>query len=262
MCRSRQLCFSEWELPALEKEAIEYIRAHEPKEGYYVGFSGGKDSIALLHLVRMSGVKYAAYHSMTSIDPPEAIALIKKHYTEVTILKPKVPFYKLVEQKGPPKRMVRYCCTELKEKSSQDIPLKFRLMGIRAEESVRRAARGRESTFKIGKMEQVTLKPIFHWPEWAIWELIEKYNLHYPSLYDEGFNRLGCVCCPFSFGVSEAAKKRLASSMERFPGIWRAFKNSCRVWWDTHDEATYWKGLSFEDWWRQYLTGKPIQRPS
>ena len=26
-------------------EAIAFLRAHEPEEGYFVGFSGGKDSI-------------------------------------------------------------------------------------------------------------------------------------------------------------------------------------------------------------------------
>ena len=25
----------------------------------------------------------------------------------------------------------------------------------------------------------------------------EKYNLPFPSLYDEGYHRIGCVICPF-----------------------------------------------------------------
>ena len=27
--------------------------------------------------------------------------------------------------------------------------------------------------------------PIFAWPEWTVWEFIEKYQLPYPSLYIE-----------------------------------------------------------------------------
>lgn len=258
----RQFAFSQFELPELEREAIEYIQSHEPPEGYYVGFSGGKDSIALLHLVRQSGVKYAAYHALTSIDPPQVLGLIKRHYPEVQILKAPEAFYKMVERKGPPLRMVRWCCTELKEKVSMHIPLPIRLMGIRAEESVRRAARGRESEFKVGKTTQTVLKPIFHWPEWAIWELIDKYKLPYPSLYDEGFSRIGCVCCPFQFGTSEPARMRLKQSQERFPGIWRAFETSCRAWWKNKNQDAYWNGLPFEKWYAAYLTGEKIEKPS
>lgn len=39
-------------LSRLIPESIAYIREHEPPEGYFVGFSGGKDSIVTLELVR------------------------------------------------------------------------------------------------------------------------------------------------------------------------------------------------------------------
>ena len=38
-------------------ESIDFLREHEPPEGYFVGFSGGKDSITALELCRMAGVK-------------------------------------------------------------------------------------------------------------------------------------------------------------------------------------------------------------
>ena len=37
--------------------AIQRIKAFEPKEGYYVAFSGGKDSCVVLDLVKRAGVK-------------------------------------------------------------------------------------------------------------------------------------------------------------------------------------------------------------
>lgn len=56
-----------------EREACEFLREHEPPEGYYVGFSGGKDSIVTLALCKMAGVKHTAYYSCTRIDPPEVV---------------------------------------------------------------------------------------------------------------------------------------------------------------------------------------------
>ena len=38
--------------------AIEFIQAHEPPEGYFLGDSGGKDSTVLRHLTIKSGVRY------------------------------------------------------------------------------------------------------------------------------------------------------------------------------------------------------------
>lgn len=68
---TRQINFPGFELGDYIQESIDFLRQHEPPEGYYVGFSGGKDSITTLELCRMSGVKYHAYYSCTRIDPPE-----------------------------------------------------------------------------------------------------------------------------------------------------------------------------------------------
>jgi len=50
--------------------AIECIREHCPPEGLYVAFSGGKDSMVILDLVKAAGVKYDAHFNKTTVDPP------------------------------------------------------------------------------------------------------------------------------------------------------------------------------------------------
>lgn len=41
-------------------EAIQRLKSFEPEEGYYVAFSGGKDSQCVYHLCEMAGVKFDA----------------------------------------------------------------------------------------------------------------------------------------------------------------------------------------------------------
>jgi phosphoadenosine phosphosulfate reductase len=197
-------------------ESIEFILKHEPPEGYFVGFSGGKDSIVMLDLVRASGVKYEVYYSLTMIDPPEVVLFIRKYYPEVIFLIPDMTFWQGILKKGLPLRMRRWCCDVLKKDPSICIPLKHRIMGIRAEESPRRRSRGR--ICRDPKKHTTQYAPIFNLNEGEIWNYIEEHNLPYPTLYDEGFSRIGCIFCPF------LSKGEVARSLERWPGHWKVLR--------------------------------------
>ena len=63
--------------------AIERIKMFEPKEGYYLAFSGGKDSIVVKELMNMAGVKYDAHYNNTTVDPPELISYIRKYHNKI-----------------------------------------------------------------------------------------------------------------------------------------------------------------------------------
>ena len=115
--RPQQLMLPGCTLEDMEAEAISFIRQHEPQEGYYVGFSGGKDSIVTLDLVKRSGVKYEAWHSLTSIDPPEVVGFVRREYPDVKIAKPKKSVYELIFDHAPPKRLARWCCDKLKKRA-------------------------------------------------------------------------------------------------------------------------------------------------
>jgi len=79
-------------------KAIDRLKAFEPEEGYYLAFSGGKDSVVIKALADMAGVKYDAHYSLTTVDPPELVRFIKEKHPEVEIVKPKLSMWKLIEK--------------------------------------------------------------------------------------------------------------------------------------------------------------------
>ncbi len=65
------------ELSELEKIAIERLKAFEPADGYYLAYSGGKDSDTVKILAQLSGVKFEAVHNLTTVDAPETVRYVK-----------------------------------------------------------------------------------------------------------------------------------------------------------------------------------------
>ena len=105
--------------------SIELLRKSEkmalkmdPENGFYLAFSGGKDSQALYHIAQMAGVKFKAHMNLTSVDPPEVIRFVKKNYPNVELIKPKMSIYDMALKKHMlPTRILRWCCAEFKEMS-------------------------------------------------------------------------------------------------------------------------------------------------
>lgn len=103
-------------------KAILRLQTYEPPEGYYLCFSGGKDSVVIKALADMAGVKYDAHYSVTGIDPPELVQFIKEKHKDVIFEYPRykdgtrVSMWNLIPRNTmPPTRLVRYCCAYLKE---------------------------------------------------------------------------------------------------------------------------------------------------
>ena len=139
--------------------SIKRLQAFEPPEGYYVAFSGGKDSQCVYHLCKMAGVKFDAHYSVTSVDPPELVRFIKAKYPDVKFErqhdkdgKPITMWSLIPERKMPPTRVVRYCCRELKESNGVG---RFTVTGVRWAESTRRKANHGVITIPAGKIAKL-----------------------------------------------------------------------------------------------------------
>ena len=124
--------------------AIERLQSFEPKEGYYLAFSGGKDSQCIYHLAKQAGVKFDAHYRVTSVDPPELVQFIKKNYSDVSLDYPRdkdgkvVTMWNLIAKNTmPPTRLARYCCQYLKEDGGDG---RMTITGVRWAESANRKA--------------------------------------------------------------------------------------------------------------------------
>lgn len=123
----------------LLRKAEHLALTYDNRGGYYLAFSGGKDSQALYHIAELAGVQFEAHMNLTSVDPPEVIRFVKQAYPEVELIKPHDSIFNIaVKRQILPTMRVRWCCAEYKETAGAG---KVTLIGIRHEESSRRARR-------------------------------------------------------------------------------------------------------------------------
>lgn len=274
--------------------AIDRIRAFCPPEGYYLAFSGGKDSVCIKALADMAGVKYDAHYNATTVDPPELVRFIIREYPDVKIEKPEIPMIKLIPQNHmPPTRIVRYCCAYYKERTSEG---RVTMTGTRWAESpnrrnnqgiatifngkkarhianengaeYREAKRGgivlnydnaaaRRTVESCYRTNKTLVNPIIDWSDNDVWEFIRTYDIKYCPLYDEGWKRLGCVGCPMAQPESRIAQFR------RWPAIYKIYMMAFEdmlVGRKKRGKTDPWK--TAEDvmrWWIQKPGGKQIE---
>jgi phosphoadenosine phosphosulfate reductase len=190
--------------------AIALLREHEPPEGYYGGFSGGKDSCVIKELARLANVR-VEWHYHMGIDPPEVVRFIREAHPDVIIDRPTVHIFRKVRVNGMPWRTMRWCCALIKEKRGAG---RVRLLGVRAAESPRRAALWAE-------FDGNSIAPILSWSDDDVWSFIRARAVPYCGLYNEGFARLGCVGCPLA---GQASRDR---DFARWPRFERAWKRAC-----------------------------------
>lgn len=199
---------------------IEFQNKDEDKTTI-LAFSGGKDSIVAYMMAVLSGIKFIPIYSLTSVDPPELIWYILKIFNPWAESKgyPVVVFAKYNKWKSgvnkgklktmwallsnraiPPTRLARYCCDELKERTGNKGDTV--ITGVRWEESASRSKQTMVSFYK----GRIMVRPIVDWSEVEVWSYILENEIPYCELYDQGWDRLGCIGCPLGTGQ----KKELA----------------------------------------------------
>lgn len=235
--------------------AIQLLKDNEPDDGYYLAFSGGKDSCVIKELAKMSGVRFEAWYNQTTIDPPELVRFIKQHHKDVQWNIPKYGnmMHRVATRKSvPPTRAGRWCCDEYKEQGGTD---KTKIFGVRAAES--RARKRNWSEVSLDSKKYSAICPIVYWTDDQVWEFLKHYSVPYCELYDEGWTRLGCVGCP----LNPTSQK---IEFERWPAFMRNWKKAIIKNWENYHDVPredgkpryHSKFKSGEDFWNWWLTTK------
>jgi len=223
----------------LREIAIMRLKEFEPPEGYYLAFSGGKDSVVIKDLAFKADVKFDCHYSQGGIDPPELVKFIREYHPDTIIDRPSMSVWKAIMIHGMPRRQARWCCELIKEKHGGGRRV---LTGIRWQESPRRRNRQMVEVCQTDKTK-IFVHPIIDWTSKDVWAYIADEEVPYCSLYDEGFKRLGCVLCPMS--------RNTKVEMERFPKLAMAWKRACYRYWEKQGEGVKrWDNPeAFWQWW-------------
>ena len=215
-----------------------------------VQYSGGKDSDVILQLAKESGVPFRVTHNLTTADPPDNVYYIRRVFARLReegidcrINVPKRSLWKIMrETLVIPSRLMRVCCSELKERKMPDAP--YIVTGVRwAESAGRRAKSGIAMVFTASasanagllttddassrrlfeqcQMRGVrVLNPIIDWSDDDVWSYLHSRGIEGNPLYKEGWTRIGCVGCP----LARRRAKELAFA--RYPGLYKAWHDA------------------------------------
>ena len=148
-----------------------------------------------------------------------------------------------------PSRIMRVCCSELKERRMPDAP--YIVTGVRWAESAGRRAksgiamvhnasareRGEEKAAAAGLLttddassrrlfEQCQLRgvrvlnPIIDWSDEDVWSYLHSRGIEGNPLYKEGWTRIGCVGCPL------ASPRARELAFARYPKLYKAWRDA------------------------------------
>lgn len=198
-----------------------------------LAYSSGKDSDVILELTKMAGVPYRAIYKNTTIDNCGSISHAQAMGAEM--VRPKLSFFELIAKHGLPNKLRRFCCGYLKEYKVLD----YVIIGVRREESVKRAKRYTEPEVcrvynKNEKARQYL--PILDWTSQDVAEFIAERGIKcHPLYYDEQGNfhperRVGCIGCVM------LDKKRI-EYFKQYPNMVKAYARALRKFRETHPDS-------------------------
>jgi len=181
-------------------------------------FSGGKDSTAVLHLVRRVCPSTPAMFNNTGVEAKETIEYVR---TVPNLIEnhPEKSFWECVKEYGYPeykskaKSHGNQCCRWLKEKPGDE---RIKAEGFDIIFTGLTAAESRQRRLTLLRMGDTYLlkadgtwrcHPIWDWTEADVWAYIKGRGIPYNEGYDAGWARCGCVPCSAHKGWEQRLAK-------------------------------------------------------
>ena len=207
------------------KKIYDYWRRYQKKlDCFHVAFSGGKDSVVLLELVKraLPHNAFVVVFGDTKMEFPDT-------YRTVDIVEQRckdegIAFYRATSHLdpdeswrlfGPPSTTLRWCCSvhkstpqtiKMREIAGKNDFVGADFVGVRAEESVKRSEYNFESYGKKQK-GQHSQNPILDWTSAEIWLYVYSRSLPINPTYKKGNSRAGCLFCPMGKGKSDSFRR-------------------------------------------------------
>ncbi|MBS3816788.1 MAG: phosphoadenosine phosphosulfate reductase family protein [Candidatus Thermoplasmatota archaeon] len=233
-------------------KAIRFVKDQIEKKQLPVAaaYSGGKDSLATLHILLDAGVEPDLLFIDTGIELPETIENVNQvaDKYELTLHKRKAGsgYWDNVEYFGPSARDYRWCCKTCKlgptalliEENYEDGVLSF--IGQRRYESRQRMSQG--STWNNPWVPgQVSASPIQDWTALHVWLYLFYKDAEWNEWYEKGFERIGCWVCPASDMAELERLKEEFPEYERFEKILKDYA-------ERNELPEEWKELGLWRW--------------
>lgn len=237
-----QLSVNRQHLLALEDEAFAFIQEASrrfSRRMFMVSFSGGKDSTVVSDVVRRALGRSDILHIFgdTTLEDEHTYEYVRQFQEDNPLIpffnaKAEHDFHELVEEMGPPSRVMRWCCTIFKAGPINNLlqtlgdQKVLTFYGIRRNESAQRSQYHKTSWnddpdrlgvvvkvdqdqelnavtvgAKIG--QQATASPIIDWSEFDVWLYMLLNEVAFNKSYRLGYSRVGCWLCPLNSEWSE-----------------------------------------------------------
>lgn len=215
---------------------VEWLRKNiQPykSETIILGYSGGKDSDLLKVLVDNAGIEYILNFANTSNDCKDTYLHLKdtlKTVKNYKIMNPKEGFYQWIKRQDYfiPNVLTRNCCATFKEgQLTKEYDTKkplIDIVGLRRCESFKRSKYEKimDNDFEVklrGKNSQpklwVKIAPIVDWTDLEVWVYLLDHNVKINQSYKYGFERCGCLICPYQSNYVDMLIE------EFYPKMWR-----------------------------------------
>lgn len=195
-------------LAEYESTSIQFVRDVAEKNPLppTVSYSGGKDSLATLLIVRKALGPVPLLFADTGLEFPETYenvdTVAARYGLDVLRVCDEETFWEEFEERGPPAVDDRWCCRVCKlhplgHLIDEHFGECLSFIGQRKYESVRRM-RSRRVWRNARIPQQLSAAPIQQWTAMHVWLYIFREKAPYNRLYEQGLDRIGCFICPSS----------------------------------------------------------------
>jgi phosphoadenosine phosphosulfate reductase len=184
----------------------------------YTLFTGGKDSLVMLHLIQQlqdGKIPFPVLHIDTTVYFPEVYQYIDKMR--------KLWGFSLVRERNEEALQTisiaedkKLCCRLLKTETLRKAIDKYEIDYLFFAKSRDEA---KEDPLLISKKNCELINPLHHFYENDTWNYIKENNLSYCSLYDRGFQKIDCIPCAKKINNVKSVKSEDTTILNKLKGL-------------------------------------------